>query len=380
MNGVATWRGQVPAWECDPDRRWELGFLAGAFAEAARIAGADEAAIRAIEGQRPVAGALVEIRTERRGEVLHHTMVDLSDGVAFARASGPGRGPLPSVAASMTGDASRAATLDLVRGRESDVMGHMNVQFYAQRVTAAEAMALGAAGRADARIVRPLEHRYRFAGELKAGDAAASRVSLTGRGAETLRVKIAAGDGRPAAVVESDLAGADRAPVDLSDRFQPPAQAIADPVWSAGDWFPGATDREHMAILSRAEVAAWQVDHTGIMPPRFFFDRMAGGVPFLLAGMGLDRPYMLRHGLGRAAVGYRLRYLRWPRAGDCLELRSGIGLVRDKTWRFRHVFINLADGEAVCSAEAVIVLLDLYTRRAVPLPAEIRDRASALEI
>ena len=380
MNGVATWRGQIPAWECYPDGRWELGFLAGAFAEASRIAGADERAIRTIEGQRPVAGALVEIRTECRDEVLHHLMVELPGGAVVARASSPGRGLLRSGAASTPGDTSLAATLDLVRGRESDVMGHMNVQFYAQRVAAAEAMAVGAAGRADGGVVRPLEHRYRFAGELRAGDTVASRVSMTSRGAATLRVEIAGGDGRPAAVVESDLAVADGAPADLSDRFQPPAREIADPVWSAGDWFPGAADRERMAILSRAEVAAWQVDHTGIMPPRFFFDRMAGGVPFLLAGMGLDRPYMLRHRLGRAAVGYRLRYLRWPRAGDCLELCSGIGLVRDKTWRFRHIFIDLADGEAVCSAEAVIVLLDLSTRRAVPLPAEIRDRAPALEI
>ncbi len=380
MNGVATWRGQVPAWECDPDRRWEPGFLAGAFAEASRIAGAGEATIRTIDGQRPVAGALVEIRTEYRDEALHHLMVELPGGAVVARASGPGQGLLRSGAASMPGDASLDATLDLVRGRECDVMGHMNVQFYAQRVTAAEAMAVAAAGVGDGAVVRPLEQRYRFAGELRAGDTVASQVMPIGRGAPTLRVEIAGGDGRPAAVVESDLAAADGAPIDLSYRFVPPAQETNDPVWSAGDWFPGAADRERMAILSRAEVAAWHVDHTGVMPPRFFFDRMAGGVPFLLAGMGLDRPYMLRHGLGRAAVGYRLRYLRWPRAGDCLELRSGIGLVRDKTWRFRHVFIDLADGEAVCSAEAVIVLLDLSSRRAVPLPAEIRSRAAALEI
>lgn len=369
------WRGQVPAWECGADGRWAPRHVAGAFEEALAAAGPPSAACMAATvamlAPAPRAGALVEVRQGAEGARL--VMTSLTDGSAIAEMTVPGQAVLPVAAADVSG------TRDMARAWEMDVMGHMNVQFYAGRVTSAEALLLGSQGCRSGTVVRPLEQRFRFSGELKAGEIVTSRAEVLDAARGSIRIDIA-GATHVAASVECDLGAWGDAVIGELLRSPSGTTAPPEPVWSAGCWEPGKDTLARMTLLGRQEVAAWEVDHTGVMAPRFYFSRMAMGVPYLLGQMGLDRPYMLAHGLGRAAVGYRITYRRWPRAGDCIELRSGIGLVRDKSWRFRHAFVDVADGEVVSVSEAVIVLLDLATRRSTPLPPSIRDRALLLQI
>lgn len=351
--------------------------MAGAFEEAmsltgARLAPATAGAFR-IATAAPPAGALVEIRLrdDKRGLLL----VPLPEDAPAAELDVQDELLRPSPMAE--GDLS--GTLDVVRAWETDVMGHMNVQFYVSRVSSTEAFLVGSHANGPTRVVRPREQRFRFSGELKAGEAVASCSTVLDRGRGKVRIEIYGG-GRSAAIVESDLdTDGDVAIADLLPD-EPPPTTSADPVWTAGSWEPDPASLPRLTVLGRQEVAAWEVDHTGVMAPRFFFTRMAQGVPHLLGQMGLDRPYMIDNGLGRAAVGYRIAYRRWPKAGDCIELCSGIGLVREKSWRFRHAFVDVADGEILCVSEAVIVLFDLTTRRSAPLPQEIRDKARSLEI
>ena len=378
MNEIATWRGQVPAWECDVDRRWNARHLAGAFEEAARAASGaalsgGELVVR-MGAEAPLAGALVEVRSSSRDGQAVHRLVAFPDGVPIAEVRLPGDAgqQLPTMP-----DDDLPGSIDVVRNWETDVMGHMNVQFYAGRITATEALLVGNRG-AAATIIRPLEHRFRFAGELKAGERVSAQATVLDGRKGAVRIEIAGGEGRLAAIAESDLATTDGSPIG-EILAAGSLQDTLHPVWTAGEWVPDPATLPQMTVLGRQEVSAWEVDHTGVMPPRFFFSRMASGVPYLMGQMGLDRPYMVANGYGRAAVGYRIKYLRWSRAGDCIELRSGIGLVREKNWRFRHAFVDAADGEIICLSEAVIVLFDLATRRSVPLPTAIRDRALALE-
>jgi acyl-CoA thioester hydrolase len=380
MNEVAMWRGQVPAWECDAGGRWNVRHLAGAFDEAVRAAGGaamagGELVVRMI-AEAPVAGALVEVRGSTRNGHAVQRLVMFPGGAPIAELCLPA-GALCEQSAN---DEDIPGSIDIVRPWETDVMGHMNVQFYAGRVTSTEALLVGSGGAGQDKVVRPVEQRFRFAGELKAGEMVSTRSEVLDRRNGAVRMEIAGDAGRPAAIVESDLATADGSPIgDLLPRDCLHGNTF-DPVWIAGEWAPDLALQPRMFVLGRQEVAAWEADYTGVMPPRFFFARMAGGVPYLLGRMGLDRPYMVAHGYGRAAVGYRIRYLRWPRIGDCIELRSGIGLVRERNWRFRHAFVDMSDGGIVCFSEAVIVLFDLASRRSAPLPDAIRDRAAALQI
>ncbi len=393
METLATWRGRVPAWECDADGRWSLRHVAGAFDQAARIcAGQAEPAwpltLRIDPTAGPCAGELVEIRSRLSGDTLEHVMIRIADDAELSRAqaAGPDEGPVQLL--EPVQPHAVAGPLDIVDAWECDVMGHMNVQFYASRVTDAEAMFAarldsGAAGA----FFRPREHRFSFLSELLAGNVASAATMRIERPHAPIstRTEIASG-GRLCAVAESDLEivadggepGTSAALRRAVDGF--PLAGPFKPVWSAGEWSPDAIALSRMTVLGRQEVAAWEVDQTGVMPPRFFFARMAPSVSYLLDMMGLSRPFMVERGLGRAAVAYRLCYRRWPRVGDCLELRSGIGLVGEKSWRFRHCFSDVADGGEVCVVEAVIVLLDLVARRSVALPDTVRQRALAISI
>jgi len=386
MDSIVVWRGQVPAWECDADGRWSLRHMAGALEEAARIATGSDAPSIGVSldpDMRPHAGAIVEVRADASERLPMLVMSDAADDRVLTRATMSGTVDPDDP---QRPDGATPGTVDLVRAWECDVMGHLNVQFYASRLTAAESIFAASAAAPQAFVLRPKEHRFRFAGELRAGEPAFGFAGKSGGDGLTVRTALMRSDGQPAALMESDLApfasndGAVDMPAFQNWAAALPSSAPADPVWTAGDWAPDADTVARMTVLGRQEVLPWEVDHSGVMPPRFFFARMASSVPFLLSKMGLERPFMQQRNLGRAAVGYRLRYLRWPRPGDCLELRSGVALVGQKNWRFRHAFIDIADGAQVCAVEAVIVLLDLVARKSAVLPDEVRARAMAISI
>ncbi len=392
MKTSVTWRGQVPAWQCDADGRWNPHFAAGALDDANRVAAAiggspgpldmhiDPAAL-------PSAGELLRVESRLDGGTLVHELKNAAGGATLASARTVCDGALDEAALAAS-PGTVAGPLGLVNAWECDVMRHMNVQFYTGRLTESEAFFAASLGR-ERPLLRPVEHRFRYLGEMRAGDVAVAEVGKLAADADrmTLRVELRNGAGGGTASMESDLrfcsAEGEAVPIPAAMRAaldRLPAVAPARSVWSAGDWFPDPDTLARMTVLGRQEVLPWEVDHTGVMPPRFLFARMASSVPFLLAAMGLERSYMTRNGLGRAAVGYRLRYLRWPREGDCLELRSGVGEVTAKSWRFRHGFVDIADGALVCVVEAVIVLFSMTERRSVALPDDIRTRAENISI
>ena len=63
-----------------------------------------------------------------------------------------------------------------------------------------------------------------------------------------------------------------------------------------------------------------------------------------------------------------------------LTLRSGLKQVGQKTYTWCHWLFDLESGEAVATAEAVAIALDLTTRRAIPIPDEMRVNLDALVI
>ncbi len=196
MDSFVSWRGRVPAWECDADGRWSVRHAAGAFEQAARIcAGQAEPAwplTLSIDPKAcPCAGDIVEIRSRLSGGTLEHVMIRLADGAELSRgeAARPAEGLLRVLEHALRHGA--AGPLDIVDAWECDIMGHMNVQFYASRVTDAEAMFAAAPGPAiDGVVLRPREHRFSFLSELRAGNvASASTVRTEGHRHPSPRVR-----------------------------------------------------------------------------------------------------------------------------------------------------------------------------------------------
>jgi acyl-CoA thioester hydrolase len=122
-------------------------------------------------------------------------------------------------------------------------------------------------------------------------------------------------------------------------------------------------------IVGRGLVSPDQTDAFGRMRAEFFIGRVSDSVPNLMAQWraeavretGLAAP-------GAAVLEYRLLPRAWPRAGDLIEVRSGVVDVTEKTQRLVHWLLDPISGEAWCTAEAVAVTFDLQTRKTIAPP------------
>jgi acyl-CoA thioester hydrolase len=65
--------------------------------------------------------------------------------------------------------------------------------------------------------------------------------------------------------------------------------------------------------------------------------------------------------------------LAWPRAGNLIEVHSGIVAVSEKTMRLRHWLLDPENGGAWASLEVVALTFDTLTRKVIaPSPALVR--------
>jgi acyl-CoA thioester hydrolase len=98
----------------------------------------------------------------------------------------------------------------------------------------------------------------------------------------------------------------------------------------------------------------------------------------LLSRVGISASRMLRERVGMAAVVQHIEYKRELYAGEVISIESKMLEVRERSLRMQHVMIHDETKERVAVMEVVGVHLDFTTRKASPLPADLRDRASAM--
>jgi acyl-CoA thioester hydrolase len=94
----------------------------------------------------------------------------------------------------------------------------------------------------------------------------------------------------------------------------------------------------------------------------------------LLATMGLTPSRLRSEGRGMAAVEQRIEYKRELYAGDVVTIRSAVVEIREKSIRIAHELRNDDTGAVAATTVIVGVHLDLTSRKASPLPADVRDR------
>jgi acyl-CoA thioester hydrolase len=71
--------------------------------------------------------------------------------------------------------------------------------------------------------------------------------------------------------------------------------------------------------------------------------------------------------VGGAVLEYRLVQLAWPRAGDRVELRSGLAGTEGRAMRVVHWMLDPTTGKAWGTSEAVAITFDLDARKVAPI-------------
>lgn len=153
--------------------------------------------------------------------------------------------------------------------------------------------------------------------------------------------------------------------IDLS---KPPAQASRQ----------GAIDLG-AARIGGALVQPDQCDALGRLRGEHFPGRISDSVPNLLAPY---RQAAAENGASPAGavVEARVVFRRFPRAGELIEVHSGIVELGDKTLRLVHWVVDPESGAAWASMEAVALTFDTKTRKALTPSAEARARIEKLVV
>jgi acyl-CoA thioester hydrolase len=286
---------------------------------------------------------------------------------------------------------------------ECDQMGHMNVQFYVEKAgagLAALSLALGLGPRVSrgegARLfVR--DHHVRFLREQRPGAPffiRAGVLEVRDFGLRVYEEMVNTVSGEPAASFIAEVewldeetremkplpakakAAAKNLVVDLPVHGSPRGLEIYEPRPA-----PKLKEADAMGMVRtwQGEIETPQCDGQGFLTIRHFMGIVSDGIPNLLAQTsGADRSRTPT--VGGAALEYRFVYRRHPRVGDVLTLRSGLKQVGPKTYTWCHWLFDLESGEAVATAEAVAIALDLTTRKAIPIPEEMRANLESLVI
>ncbi|MES2035862.1 MAG: thioesterase family protein [Pseudomonadota bacterium] len=283
---------------------------------------------------------------------------------------------------------------------ECDEMGHMNVRFYVARameglVGLAATLGLPHAFTAHAGstfVVR--EQHIRFlreahagaalhmtGGVLELGEDEARFVQLlwhseTGALAASFQTVVAHAtpdEGRPFPWSAATRDRAQALKMALPDQAAARSVSLA-PVTPIAD----LARAEQMGLIRIAQgaVSTADCDLFGRMRAEQFIGRVSDGIPRLVrsfretvSGEAADKPKRV----GGAVLEYRLIHLDWPRAGQRLEIRSGLKTADARTKTMVHWMLDPDTGRPWGTSEAVAITLDLDARKIVPISDAARS-------
>ena len=94
--------------------------------------------------------------------------------------------------------------------------------------------------------------------------------------------------------------------------------------------------------------------------------------------LGLTPSFLKASNLGMAAVEQNIRYRQELHAGNVVSIYTEALEVKDKSIRFAHEMRNDDTGGIAATTLITAVHLDTISRKACPLPADIRRKAEAM--
>ena len=128
-------------------------------------------------------------------------------------------------------------------------------------------------------------------------------------------------------------------------------------------------------VTYRGTVYPWHCDHMGHMNVMWYVGKFDEATWQLLAVVGLTAARLRQDGIGIVAVEQHIEYKRELRAGDLLTIYSSVQEVHEKSLIFVHEMTNQETQELAARTTLTGVCIDIATRRGMPLPADIRERA-----
>jgi acyl-CoA thioester hydrolase len=297
--------------------------------------------------------------------------------------------------------------LELYRGSvnawECDENAHMNVRFFAAKAMEGMAFLAAAIGMPRAfqekatSTLLPVDMHVRFLKEARQGAALSIRggvVAVDDASVTVFQEMLHAG-GAPAATFTTRFLHVHprtQTPFPWSQRVRetierhrcavPPHGAPRSLDLGAKPSSPTCAhaDRIGAPVVGRLMTTPDQCDAFGWMRMEFCLGRVSDAVPNLLASWRAEVAQsagQAAENAGGAVLEYRLCPRRWPRAGDLVEVRSGIVEVAEKTNRIVHWLLDPVSGESWCTAEVVAVTFDLVTRKTIPIPPAQRAALEA---
>ena len=127
-------------------------------------------------------------------------------------------------------------------------------------------------------------------------------------------------------------------------------------------------------LTYRGAIYPWHCDHMGHMNVMWYVGKFDEATWNLLASAGLTGKRMREEGFGTVAVEQRIEYKRELLAGDLITIRSWFQEVREKVVLFVHEMVNEETQEVAARTFLTGVCQDAKTRKARPLPADVRER------
>jgi acyl-CoA thioester hydrolase len=281
---------------------------------------------------------------------------------------------------------------------ECDEGGHLNVRFHLERAMIGLAhMALALemprafTPTAGATLV-PYDIHIRFLKEARPGAPLVMHGGVVrfGENDATLCLDMRHADGAPASCFTIKVAHAqtrDFRAFSWSSRSRLaaqrlqialPAHAAPRSVDLARAPVPNASRQQALALgatrIGASLISPDQCDAFGRLRGEHFFGRTSDSVPNLLASWRKEAAAAAGAEPAGAVVEARLVIRRWPRAGDLIELLTGVAEVGEKTQRLVHWLCDPESGELWASLEAVALTFDVATRKAITPTEEMRAR------
>ena len=291
-------------------------------------------------------------------------------------------------------------------------MGHMNVQFYAQKSVMAHWVQWAQLGFARAQWgadMQPVlrEHHMRFlaeqlpgtpfymcGGEAALDTPAASDSSAASDPSEwvgyqemrhsTTHKPLAAFTSRWQCVGKN---GPHAWPEHLREklaawRVRPPPHGQPRGIaLSAPRPRPTRADAERLGMLTSwlGTLLPSHCDQQGRMQDWSVIALVSDAIPNLLTQtQKFDPGAAVQNRRGGAALEYRLIHHAPARAGDALQLYSGLRAIGNKTLNWVHWLCDVASGQAIATAEAVAISMDLEQRKAVAMDDATRAQLASL--
>ncbi|MBD3678157.1 MAG: acyl-CoA thioesterase [Rhodobacteraceae bacterium] len=128
----------------------------------------------------------------------------------------------------------------------------------------------------------------------------------------------------------------------------------------------------------RAAVNATDCDHLGHMNVSRYFAACSDAMFAIQTALGLGRSAVAgERALSFAVVHAESDFRAELLAGDVMEMETGILSLGTKSALFHHRLIRVEDGTLAFESEFRSVCLNLKTRRAEPIPDDIRAAAAA---